>query len=464
MIGSRLCVVAAVGLAAPGCVADDGAVDVDAGADAAAEADGAVAAPGPDARPLAIGFTWDDSRLVTFDPVAGSVEGVHLQMGHEAFIGMTYDPGRGVLYAVSQIEHNLYAIAPATMAAAHRGSLRVDVRASRSLDVQAIAYDGTRDVLYGAVVRWELCCGRESWRTDLVHIDVATAGVIAVGTLPGVFVTSLAADDDGSLIGIAEGSDGLNRVVRIDPDHATSEEVLATPYQTMLGLARLPGTQRYVSWINAERHFYGEIDLDRGTITPLGDADAVGVIAAFVHRGFAAAAVAVPRPEIAAAARITGRVVDVRDPDGLLGGSVGAGDRVAGRIAYDVNAPYRWGAAAGGSGIAVSVGDDAFAVDGHAARVENDRWDGYARTVSDSIFLAAERAGPPGFPAPMPHERIALSLTDATARALDHNDTVPAALDPCDWDRRRLVIEGSSDGAFFDGYAIIADIDTIAPE
>lgn len=460
MTGSTLLVVVvAVGLAAPGCVAEEAAPAVD----ARVAADGAIGGPGPEDRALAIGFTWDDSRLVTFDPAAGSIEAVHLQMGPEAFIGMTYDAGRGVLYAVSQIEHNLYAIDPATMAAAHRGSLRVDVRASRSLDVQAIAYDASRDVLFGTVVRWELCCGRDSWRTDLVRIDVATAAVTTVGTIPGELVTSLDADD-GGLVGIAEGSDGRNRIVRIDPDDASSQVVLATPYQTMLGLARIPGTRRYVSWINADRHFYGEIDLDRGTITPLADADAVGVIAAFVHRSFAAATVPVPRPAIAAAARITGRVVAVRDPDGLLDGGVVAGDVVAGRIAYDVNAPYRRGAAAGASGIVVSVGDDTFAVDGHTARVQNDRWDGYAGTVRDSLVVSAERAGPPGFPVPMPHERIAWTLADATARALDHNDSVPAVLDACAWDRRHLVIEGSGDGAFFDGYAIIADVDTIEPD
>jgi hypothetical protein len=89
----------------------------------------------PARPPLAIGLTWSDSRLVSFDPAAGTVEQVHLQMGHESFIAMTYDPDRDLLYAVSQVAWNLYAIDPATMRASHRGNLRVDTRPSRGEDV-----------------------------------------------------------------------------------------------------------------------------------------------------------------------------------------------------------------------------------------------------------------------------------------------------------------------------------------
>ena len=45
-------------------------------------------------------------------------------MGRERFAGMTYDPNRKLLYAVSQTVDNLYAIELATMKASHVGLVR----------------------------------------------------------------------------------------------------------------------------------------------------------------------------------------------------------------------------------------------------------------------------------------------------------------------------------------------------
>ena len=420
----------------------------------------------PDSSSLAIGFTWSDSRLVTFDPVAGVVEEVHLQMGHEAFIGMTYDPNHHLLYAVAQLSFNLYAIDVATMRASHLGNLRIDARSSWAEDVQALAYDPIHDVLYGTVVRWESSDDRATWRTDLVRIDVTTAAVATVGTIPQVFVTAMDFNaDDGQLYGVAEGVDGKNRIVRIDPDDATSVELLLTPYDTMLGFARMPDTGTYVSWINDATHFYGEIDLEAGTITPLANSDAVNVIAAFVHRSFEAASVPVPRPEIPASFRFTGHVVGVQDPDGRLGGSIAPGDSITGRIAYDVNAPYRWDPVASTSyGISATIGDGTFAIDTLEAYMANNAYDDWARTLTDSIGLDADREWSPGFPVPMNIERISWSLADSTAQALSNNDALPLAYELSAWSRNALTIQGLTEEWSDEGYTISAVVDTIVPE
>jgi outer membrane protein assembly factor BamB len=443
--------VASMGLAIAGCGVDGTAPGSD---------DTPVATSAP--ATLALGFTWSDSRLVTFDPAAGTIEQVHLQMGPESFIGMAYDPGRHVIHAVSQVDWNLYAIDPATMAASHAGNLRVDTRTSRGEDVQALAYAPSRDVLYGTVVRWEDSGDRNTWRTDLVRIDAETAAVTTIGTMPRLVVSSLASGDDGQLHGLAEGVDGAVRVVRIDPDDATTVELLVTPYRTMLGLARIAGTHRYLTWINADRHFYAEIDLDRATITPLGGADAVGVIAAFVHLGFDAATAPVPRPEIDAAFQLGGQVIAVRDPDDLLDGSIRPGDRLTGRLAYDVNAPYRRRPAGHDRhGFALSIGGAAFGIDSLVARVGNDVFDDRAGTVTDRVYLGATRDGAPGFPVPMGFERISWSLSDATARALTNNDALPVAFDLEGWGDNVLRIEAASDEHGDDGYRITAVIDRI---
>jgi hypothetical protein len=422
---------------------------------------------GPPARPpLAIGLTWSDSRLVSFDPAAGRVEQVHLQMGPESFIAMTYAPDHHVLYAVSQVAWNLYAIDPTTMRASHRGNLRIDTRPSRGEDVQALAYDPTRGVLFATVVRFEDLSDRTTWSTDLVRVDVAAAAVTTVGTIPRLLVSSMDIDDrDGQLYGIATGVDGMCRVVRIDPDDATTVEVVATPYPTMLGFARWPGTGTYLSWINADSHFYAAIDLDRRTLTRLGDADPVGVIAAFVHRTFDAAVVSVPRPEVAVTFELTGRVLAVRDRDDLLDGAIAPGDPVTGRLVHDVNAPYRWAADAGGGyGFALSIGGAELAIDTLVAQVGNDVFDDRSGAVTDSIFLDAVRDGRPGFPVPMDHERIGWRLTDATARALANNDVLPVAYDLAAWDGNLLTIRAASDEYADDGYTITAIVTAITPE
>jgi hypothetical protein len=421
---------------------------------------------GPPVRPaLAIGFTWNDSRLVTFDPAAGAIQEVHLQMGAEAFIGMAYDPNHDVVYAVSQVAWNLYAIAPATMETSHLGKLRIDTP-SRGEDLQGLAYDPIHDVLYATVARFEYLDDRTTWSTDLVRVDTVTAAVTTVGTIPRILVSSLDLDvRDGQLYGIGKGVDGLCRVVRIDPADATSVEVLATPYETMLGFARRPGTGTYLSWINAEGHFYGEVDLDRGTITPLGNADAVRVIAAFVHRSFDAGAVPVPRPEVPASFLLTGQVLAVHDPDGLLDGSVASGDRLTGRLVYDVNTPYRRGPApAGRYGIAVSLGGAELAIDTLGAQVRNDTFDDRDGPRYDSILIGATREGAPGFPVPMGYELISWALVDATARALANNDVLPVAYDLAAWDQNLLTIRAASHEYADDGYSITAVVDTITPE
>jgi hypothetical protein len=421
----------------------------------------------PGAAALAIGMSWSLARLVTFDPVAGSIVETHLQMGPQHFIGMTYDPVHDLLYTVPQGHHDLYAIDPATMAVSHFGNLRVDRRASGIVDVQALAYDPIAERLFATLVRAEDVSDTATWRTELVVIDIATATPTTVGTIPLVFVSSMDFNgEDGQLYGLAKGGDGLLRILRIDPDDASSEEVLVTPYTTMLGLARTPGTNKYLTWINADSHFYGEIDLDSGIITQLGNSDPVDAIAAFVHRGFDAVSVPVPRPEVPASFQLTGHVVAVDDPEGFLAGAIAAGDGLTGRIVYDVNAPYRAFETVpeGAYQLSATVEGLHFAIDTHVASVLNNFYSDSDGTVIDGIFLSADRLGASGFPVPMNFEQIRWTLTDSTAQAVSNNDVLPLAFDLSAWDGNELVLFAASNDFSDDGYEITAVVDTIVPE
>ena len=417
----------------------------------------------PAAASLAIGLSWRNSRLVTFDPSAGTIEEVHLQMApFDAFIGMTHDPNHGLLYAVAQLSFNLYAIDVATMSATHIGNLRIPEIPGEPLDVQGLAYDPTTDTLYGTVVRFQQLEDPSTWRTDLIRIDVATASVTTVGTIAGRFVTSIDfSPEEGRLYALAQGGDRTNHIVRIDPASAALEEVLATPYVTMLGLARTPGTRKYLSWINADSHFYGEIDLDAGTITPLGNSDAVDVIAAFVHRSFDAGSAPVPRPELPAAFQVTGVVAAVHDPFGLLAGSIASGDPVTGRIAYDVNDPYGTEPATGSYELSFSIDGGTFAIGSPAGFVLNNHHDG---SVIDRVDVRASRLDEPGFPVPMAYERIAWIATDSTAQAMSNNDALPVAWDPSDWDSIQVSILAATNDFSEDGYTIFVEVDTVTPE
>ena len=420
--------------------------------------------PEPPSR--AIGVSWTSSQLVTFDPAAGSIEEVHLQMApFDAFIAMTYDPDHGLLYAVAQVTSNLYAIDVATMSSTHIGSLQLSQIPGEPFGITGLAYDPTTDTLYGTVVRYDRSGDPLTWRTDLVRIDVDTAAVMTVGTIAQWLVSSMDfSPEEGRIYALAQGSDLTYHIVRIGPLDATLEDVLATPYVTMIGFARTPGTRKYVSWINTDSHFYGEIDLDAGTITPLGNADAVDVIAAFVHRSFEAGSAPVPRPELPAAFEITGTVVAVQDPFGMLNGSISEGDAVTGRIAYDANSPYRTAPFAGAYELSLSIDGSVFTVASPTGFVANNYHDDRTGSVTDRAILTATRQWEPGFPVPMSYEQISWTAFDSTAQTMSNNDALPLVWDPSDWDTIGVRIVAATNEFNEDGYVIDVEVEAVTPE
>ena len=82
---------------------------------------------GVEAEEILVGITWADSRLVSFDPHSGVIKEKHAQLNpYEGFLGLAYDPNQNKLYALSQVENNLYSIDPDTLDISHIGNLHID--------------------------------------------------------------------------------------------------------------------------------------------------------------------------------------------------------------------------------------------------------------------------------------------------------------------------------------------------
>jgi len=87
-----------------------------------------VCAPGPTCAnsDILLGITWGDSLLVSFDPYTGTITEVHAQLNpNESFRGLAYDSNHNMLYALSQVDLNLYSIDPITLDIQHIGNLRI---------------------------------------------------------------------------------------------------------------------------------------------------------------------------------------------------------------------------------------------------------------------------------------------------------------------------------------------------
>jgi hypothetical protein len=237
---------------------------------------------GVQAEPI-VGIAWGNtanpSELVTFDSETGLIVGHHEVLWDDKprgqnFVGLTYDRNHDLLYAWSQVEHNLYAINPDTSERTLLGS--IDVRANlggtstqlRTADVGGLAYNTAADILYGTIVSGIL--GSDSgWRSQLITVDPANGAVAVVATLPGL-VNSLAYNQiDGGLYAYATGETWTQsdrpRVIRIDPLTGAVSDLFTAPYHTVLGLALDPGSNSAYSWVNAlGGPFYTHIDLATG--------------------------------------------------------------------------------------------------------------------------------------------------------------------------------------------------------
>jgi hypothetical protein len=232
-----------------------------------------------------LGITWSKSVLVSFDPTAGAILEIHAWLKPtENFVGLTYDANRNLLYALSQINCHLYSIDPLTRHVRLIGPLNTGGR-----DVSGLAYDPVTDTLYTVVLT-----PGTTFRSDLAIVNVTNATITIVGKIADGLSLSLCwRESDGLLnsylitaVG-AWDSPFKASVITIDPASAAMSTVFQTAYHTILGLARIPGQNAYVSWVNWTSHFYGRVNLNTQTITQLGNSDLVGVSsAAMMCRSF----------------------------------------------------------------------------------------------------------------------------------------------------------------------------------
>jgi len=240
-------------------------------------------------------ITWGRSKLVTFDPYSGSITQFHVQLNpDESFRGLTYDSTNDILYALSQVDHNLYSIDPHTLNIQFIGRLSYYGSNSWEGDSAALAYDPNTDTLYTSISHNHWPPGRDDLWSELVIINRETAELTSVGHITNGYVNSTTYNrDDGFIYAYAVYGSGSwdspykSSLVKINPNDASMNTLFETPYHATLGLAKIPNQNVFISWVNWTSHFYGEVNLDSQIITPLGNSDSVGVSSdAMLYKSF----------------------------------------------------------------------------------------------------------------------------------------------------------------------------------
>jgi hypothetical protein len=232
-----------------------------------------------------LGITGSKSVLVTFDPYAGTIIEKHAWLNpNEVFVGLAYDSNRNKLYALTQATHNLYSIDPLTRDVKLIGALNLNPNA---MDVSGLTYDPSSDTLYTVIVY-------AVPKSELAKVSMADASVNVVGKIAdGLCISLCWRECDGHLNSyIVYGAGAWDSpfkasAVSIDPNTAAFTAIFQTTYHTIMGLARKPGQNSYISAVNWTTHFYGEVNLDAGTVTQLANSDPVGVVTgAMIYRNF----------------------------------------------------------------------------------------------------------------------------------------------------------------------------------
>jgi hypothetical protein len=232
-----------------------------------------------------LGITWNGSVLVSFDPATGVILETHAWLPPaENFVGLAYDDRRNVLYAIAQVTRGLYAINPLTRDVRFVGNVNTG-----GDDVAGLTYDPVRDVLYTAILRQ----GATPF-SDLATVNRDTGAAAVIGKIANGLCVSLCwRDSDAQLNGLVIPGPGpwdsplKASCVTIDPTTGAATPIFQTTYHTILGLARVPGKNGFVSWTNWTTHFYADVDLSANTVTALAQSDAVGVTsAAMLLRSF----------------------------------------------------------------------------------------------------------------------------------------------------------------------------------
>jgi len=121
------------------------------------------------------------------------------------------------------------------------------------------------------------------YQSVLLRVDMDDATTTVVGGPMAGLCISLGWNDDESLNGLVVSGSGSwdspykAGLIAIQPDTAAVTPIFETPYHTIMGLAKEPGSNAFYTWVNSTSHNYGEIDLDNEVVNILGSSDAVGV-------------------------------------------------------------------------------------------------------------------------------------------------------------------------------------------
>lgn len=406
---------------------------------------------------ILLGITWTDSLLVSFDPYAGTITEVHTQLNpNDSFRGLAYDSNRNMLYALSQVNFNLYAIDPLTLAVQHIGNLHIPCC---DFDIGGLTYDPSTDRFYTTL------SNTEGDSSELLAVDVNTAEVTSLGSITnGDCFSPSYNENDGRIYGFALYGSGSwdspykASVVSINPDDATMTTLFETPYHTILGLAKKPGENIFYTWVNWTSHTFSEIDLDSRNITPLGNSDAIDVASdAMLFKHFAVNSGALlPTEEEPIEFDFTGHVTEIWDPYNLLDGDIVVGDQFSGRFNYDRNGLYLHTLGQSSYGISVEVNGRAFAFSGwQQAEVVNNYYAYNSDTTYDYFTLESEIWDDA-------YNYISFSLTDHSTTALSNEIFLPDHFDLTAWDENDFHIYSGSYDSEEPGFSIHGVVDQIS--
>ena len=305
-------------------------------------------------------------------------------------------------------------------------------------DIGGITYDPSKDILYVTLIRVD------NGSSDLLTVNVANASVSKVGTITNGYCFSPSFNkNDGRIYGLVLYGSGSwdspykSSVVSINPNDMSVITLFETPYHTILGLVKKPDENIFYSWVNWTSHFYGKINLDTENILPLGNSDSVGVASdAFVFRDFYVRSGSIlPREEKPVSFDFVGHVAEVWDPDNFFNNKISVGDEFSGQFSYDINAIYLHTLGQLPYDISIKIGDGIFSLNDIQVGVENNYYNFYSETSSDSFYLRSANQDEK-------YESISFSmtLTDHSSTSLKNNIFLPKKFDLSSWDKNEVYI------------------------
>jgi hypothetical protein len=386
-----------------------------------------------------VGVTWSDGTLVSFDPSTGATLQSHVQIDpNQSFIALAHDRNHGKLYALSQGDHTLYTLNTDTLQLANVVPLRIDALVPGVTDATSLAYDPFTDTLYTTIGHWDSYPEGPIW-DELARVDPWTGDVTVLGRIDGPWLAGLAfSETERVLFALAVYGAGswdspdTTHVIRIDPSTAAFDTLYVTPYHTVLGMA-LKEPSTFFSWINWTSHFFGQTDFPALSLTPLGSDEASGAIGAMLVRTFDLPPEPVQTPSSPVGFLFKGRVTEVSDPLGRLGGRVHAGQGFRGQLNYDAGRPFQSGIRGRTNpyGISLQSGGLGYFAPTYAAWIMNDRLDPADPGPTDEFRLR-------GY-APT-DVVISWTLMDRSGNAVDVGDRLPEDFDLSRWQTNSLTV------------------------